>query len=1143
MGLSGTGLGRRRWWIVPAVVGIVLLLGVPPLLAGPLTSAALPQPVRPLTPYQRFPGLGIEAPYAMASTVLQNLKEPVQEWRLPGYNIGPQMTPPWIGPGSAGRDDGASNGQVAPPSGEGPAQPNNGIAYLSAQWKMQNPSVYPSPRTGAAMAFDNALGKIVLFGGHSSTGPLNDTWTYQGGVWTNISAQVTGAPAPRYDALMTYDASDGALLMVGGYATSMYENQSYLFNGTVWTATASIPVRTASDVSGPTLTYDALDGFVIFDGGGYGSNGPSYTYHSGVWTLLSSTDPCSYNDPIAYDAEDVYVLSLGTSQTANLSYATCRFTDASGWTQLATSQVPPYGGYAPIAYDLGAGAVVVPLSKIWPSSCSTSYSCSQTWAYSGGAWTNLTPMSALEPSGRTLPGIAYDPTDGYTVLFGGGNATVLFGDTWTLDLKTTFSTYPVDFQESGLASGTKWSVSVNGTTNSSTGTSVGFQEPNGTYTYVVASVPGYTVSPTNGTFSVSGASPTAISLQYVPAAITNVSISPAAVTLGSHYAQTFVASPTCQNTVCPTAVTFSWTMTRPSLGTLNATTSPSVSFIAGSAAGNLSLFVNASLDGTTVQSAPATIAIYNASTTLTSVSVLTSSAIVEAGRTANFTAVPHCTPGGCPTNVTYYWNLTASGGAWTDCAGCASMGLVAGSVAGNWTINVTATLGQVHLTSPPVLLEVVGSVVVNSFTGPAKTDLGASVPLAVQASGGVPPYSYAYSDLPPGCASVDLASWTCTPTARGSWDIWVWVNDSVGGVGLAEHWLSVVRPPSNLSVSTPYGVDSGQSFYATLNLPVNVSNGGDGTGPYTVSGLPYCPSATSDSYTGVLLLCTAPSGVTSFSLSVTLTDAVGMSTSATSAVVEVYPPLVASLNVTNTSLYLGETVAFLANASGGLGPYAYSYTGLPIGCVDVGEPRIGCLPTQAGNYTVVVDVEDQNGEIASASVNIQVVFDFTVVLPSSASVGQSFSIEVRSAPGFGSLVYHYAGLPPGCTSADTPELSCTPTAMGRYAVTISVHDAIDDHASHTVELVVTRGSPTFLGLPTGEWVVLGVGLAAIAALVGILLVIRRRRTGGRQVRSSLAESHSPSAEYRGSPKAVVPPTSPLAGSDAGGLGDAVDDLL
>ena len=64
-------------------------------------------------------------------------------------------------------------------------------------------------------------------------------------------------------------------------------------------------------------------------------------------------------------------------------------------------------------------------------------------------------------------------------------------------------TYKVSFTESGLPSGTHWSMTFNGATSGSNGTTITFDAVNGTYSYTVSNVSGYSVS--SGSISVNGA--------------------------------------------------------------------------------------------------------------------------------------------------------------------------------------------------------------------------------------------------------------------------------------------------------------------------------------------------------------------------------------------------------------------------------------------------------------------------------------------------------------------------------------------------------------------------------------------------------------------------------------------------------------
>ncbi|MEM3449865.1 MAG: hypothetical protein QXP38_13535, partial [Nitrososphaerota archaeon] len=64
--------------------------------------------------------------------------------------------------------------------------------------------------------------------------------------------------------------------------------------------------------------------------------------------------------------------------------------------------------------------------------------------------------------------------------------------------------YSVDFTESGLPSGTLWSVTLNGSKISSTSSTIVFNETNGTYHYVVGTISGYSSSPYSGNVTISG---------------------------------------------------------------------------------------------------------------------------------------------------------------------------------------------------------------------------------------------------------------------------------------------------------------------------------------------------------------------------------------------------------------------------------------------------------------------------------------------------------------------------------------------------------------------------------------------------------------------------------------------------------------
>jgi hypothetical protein len=68
----------------------------------------------------------------------------------------------------------------------------------------------------------------------------------------------------------------------------------------------------------------------------------------------------------------------------------------------------------------------------------------------------------------------------------------------------------------------------------------------------------------------------------------------------------------------------------------------------------------------------------------------------------------------------------------------------------------------------------------------------------------------------------------------------------------------------------------------------------------------------------------------------------------------------------NGTTYLNVTV------QGGSSPYSFNYSGLP-GCISIDTPELSCVPTEVGNFTVVVTVTDGANREANATVELQVV--------------------------------------------------------------------------------------------------------------------------------------------------------------------------
>jgi hypothetical protein len=84
------------------------------------------------------------------------------------------------------------------------------------------------------MAYDPATSQLLLFGGYNGTTYMNDTWSWTGTTWSQISA--TTSPTLRAGASLAYDASSNQMVLFGGYNGSSYLQDSWTWSGTTWAA-------------------------------------------------------------------------------------------------------------------------------------------------------------------------------------------------------------------------------------------------------------------------------------------------------------------------------------------------------------------------------------------------------------------------------------------------------------------------------------------------------------------------------------------------------------------------------------------------------------------------------------------------------------------------------------------------------------------------------------------------------------------------------------------------------------------------------------------------------------------------------------------------------------------------------------------
>ena len=136
------------------------------------------------------------------------------------------------------------------------------------------------------------------------------------------------------------------------------------------------------------------------------------------------------------------------------------------------------------------------------------------WSVTLNGVTNHTTGATI---GFTEPNGTYAYTvhssNGSWTAFGGGGTVVVSGSPVTQTVLFAQVVSPVTFTESGLASGTSWSVTLGSSRQSATGTTLTFDEANGTYAYTVGVPANYVATPGSGNVTVSGSGVT-VSLTF-----------------------------------------------------------------------------------------------------------------------------------------------------------------------------------------------------------------------------------------------------------------------------------------------------------------------------------------------------------------------------------------------------------------------------------------------------------------------------------------------------------------------------------------------------------------------------------------------------------------------------------------------------
>lgn len=287
-----------------------------------------------------------------------------------------------------------------------------------ADWTEVHTTAAPPSRILASVAYDRATHEVVLFGGttYDGTSFLNDTWTWNGGVWTK--RHPAHSPEARSEAGLVYDPSVGALVLIGGFVQKPLADGStfvgglddiWKWNGSDWSLVghSHFPLYlSGSGLSG----FDPASKEVV----AVGDLGTLSWDHT-TWRVVT-------NPPAWQGAEVTYVDPTSGALTAladftNPDYSlTYRLESWNGarWVASRIIELPP-GGWldaAGASYDSKRRQIVA-----FGGGGTSRIPTAQTLVFDGAAWSAKQPMHI--PPARSYTYLVFNPDSGLTLMFGG----------------------------------------------------------------------------------------------------------------------------------------------------------------------------------------------------------------------------------------------------------------------------------------------------------------------------------------------------------------------------------------------------------------------------------------------------------------------------------------------------------------------------------------------------------------------------------------------------------------------------------------------------------------------------------------------------------------------------------------------------
>ncbi len=394
------------------------------------------------------------------------------------------------------------------------------------------------------------------------------------------------------------------------------------------------------------------------------------------------------------------------------------------------------------------------------------------------------------------------------------------------------------------------------------------------------------------------------------------------------------------------------------------------------------------------------------------------------------------------------------------------------------TFSFTATLTDANGTT----VSRVFTVTVNTPVSVTTTTLNpwtvnrAGYSQTLASTGGSGAYTWAVTagSLPPGMALSAAGVLNNTPTTPGTYSFTVSATDgSTPALTGSRQFAMVINSPLNVTTTA-----LGNGVVNTLYSQQLLNSGG--TTPVIWTANAALPTGLAlDNLTGTISGVPTTAG-TSAAITFTVTDAAGATSSVTTTItIALAPSAVSITTLTIGDMKTTDDVNITLLASGGTVPYTWSKFGgeFPEGVILNGASgSIAGRPTKSGNYTVVIQVKDKNGnsdtKMYSFAVTAPPVITQPVLTPNSWDQNKTGYSAPLNDPVGGTKPYIWSisggSLPTGLTlDANSGFITGIPTAApATYNFTVQVTDSSVPALSATKAFSIVITQPITITVPT-----------------------------------------------------------------------------